>query len=521
MRVSNPIIYCSLLTYYYSAASCCHAIGLRGTEEIMSSSPNNKTKTFDSSSVATKEIIYDVVILGAGWAGLGAANKLLLNNTTNFKVLEAQNYVGGRSKTFYDWGEHIPVELGSAWIQGTKNNPIQALVDTYHVNYGSDPGSEVFYDPTGHRLTDDVKNQIETTYGVDDEPTESDDTFIDYVDKKLEQMPKTTDVDLQTVSNEYVKAKHMNSTEKEQFSFFLMNSIAGCDAADINKLSLRWFDSGPSFGGGDHYLAVPGGGYSALVHKYAESILPYIQLETVVTQVDYSTTPVQVHYVTSDGKESILLAKKVIVTLPLGVLKAGAVEFIPAFSKAGTKGQKKQAAIDQLGMGVQNKIVLYWKDMQPSDVFWPKDRQWIGHITDSKLQGNMTLWYSAYSMNGNIPILVGWLQGELAERMESLTDEQITRDAVDALRELFGDVPDPSHSIITRWKSEKFAQGSYSFPKIGSNEFSRADLAAPLYEKLFFAGEATSEYYGMTHGALMSGFDAACSILKYSGISDC
>jgi hypothetical protein len=51
--------------------------------------------------------------------------------------------------------------------------------------------------------------------------------------------------------------------------------------------------------------------------------MPYIQLETVVTQVDYSTTPIQVHYITSDGKKSIMLADKVIVTLPLGVLKAG------------------------------------------------------------------------------------------------------------------------------------------------------------------------------------------------------
>jgi len=71
----------------------------------------------------TKQSI-GVVIIGAGFAGLGAANTLYKNGFKDFLVLEGRDRIGGRSHTSYALGEDLPVDLGSAWIQGKRRNPI-------------------------------------------------------------------------------------------------------------------------------------------------------------------------------------------------------------------------------------------------------------------------------------------------------------------------------------------------------------------------------------------------------------
>lgn len=198
--------------------------------------------------------------------------------------------------------------------------------------------------------------------------------------------------------------------------------------------------------------------------------------------------------------------------------------FNPSFSEADTTGRglAKQTAINELGMGVMNKCALYWKDMTAAQVFWPKDREWIDQIADLGSQGNWTEWYNPYHMNGNKPLLIGFLSGDFAVQIENLTDAQITEQAVAALRKMFNatstTIPDPSASLVTRWSLDKYSMGSYSFQKVGSNKWSRNHLAAPVNNKLFFAGEATnSKYPSTTHGAYLSGQKAACKSLGYQG----
>lgn len=286
--------------------------------------PATRIAAATSSNTAAPQVTYDVVIIGAGWAGLGAAKTLLSKNVTNFNVLEARNYVGGRSKTSYEWGEDVPVDLGSAWVQGRTNNPVQALIDAFGVKCARDPGTDVVYDTSGHRYSDDETTNIYETYGVDDsiDDQEPDDTFFGYRQKTINAMPATTDIDLGTAATEYMNKKDMSKPQKENFEFLLTYLQESNYAADTSDMSLRWFDNDCSLPGGNSYLGVPKGGYSAVVNKYAESVLPKIRLGAVVTKVDYSVSPVQVRYV-SDGVETTIFTEKVIITLPLGVLKAG------------------------------------------------------------------------------------------------------------------------------------------------------------------------------------------------------
>ena len=99
--------------------------------------------------------------------------------------------------------------------------------------------------------------------------------------------------------------------------------------------------------------------------------------------------------------------------------------------------------------------------------------------------------------------------------MESIPDEQVVKEAVGVLRSYFGydKVPDPSNYIVTDWLNDEFTLGAYSYHQVGSNRGTRNELFAPLNDRLYFAGEATScSYAGSTHGALISGVDAVNSM---------
>jgi len=86
-----------------------------------------------------------------------------------------------------------------------------------------------------------------------------------------------------------------------------------------------------------------------------------------------------------------------------------------------------------------------------------------------------------------------------------------------ALRSIFGDtdVSEPQETIVKRWKQDPFARGSYSNYPVNSSEIYRKDLASSIDGKLFFAGEATHiDYWGTTHGAFLSGVDAASDVIN-------
>ena len=92
-----------------------------------------------------------------------------------------------------------------------------------------------------------------------------------------------------------------------------------------------------------------------------------------------------------------------------------------------------------------------------------------------------------------------------------LTDTALIAEALAVLRKMFGsDIPEPEAYVRTGWGNDPFSRGSYSFQKLDCQKNDRPLLAAPVAERLFFAGEAThSEYFGTVHGAYSSGVRAA------------
>jgi monoamine oxidase len=190
-----------------------------------------------------------------------------------------------------------------------------------------------------------------------------------------------------------------------------------------------------------------------------------------------------------------------VVTLPLGVLQNQDVVFTPKLPLS------KQNAIAKLGMGVLNKCYLRFPR-----VFWSDKMDWLEYIPAQ--QGEWSEWVS-FKRAANQPVLLGFNAGNQGREIETWSNEQIVASAMKTLRIIYGtNIPDPVDYQITRWVSDPFSRGSYSYNAVGSTPQMRKNLAAALQQSVFFAGEASNvHYFGTAHGAYLSGLRAAQEIL--------
>ncbi|CAH2269947.1 jg24541, partial [Pararge aegeria aegeria] len=123
------------------------------------------------------------------------------------------------------------------------------------------------------------------------------------------------------------------------------------------------------------------------------------------------------------------------------------------------------------------------------------------------------LFWNLYSA----PVLLALVAGEAAAVMENVTDDVIVGRCIAVLKSIFGHaaVPQPKECVVTRWRADPFARGSYSFVAVGSSGTDYDLLAAPVPDtsgenRLFFAGEHTMRNYPATvHGAFLSGLREA------------
>jgi monoamine oxidase len=187
--------------------------------------------------------------------------------------------------------------------------------------------------------------------------------------------------------------------------------------------------------------------------------------------------------------------------LPQGVLKAGYVSFSPPLPEA------KLAAIERMRMGILNKVYLRFPR-----IFWPEEADMLGYIPERK--GEWAEWLNIAHYTGQ-PVLLAFNAADYGRALEDLPDDEIVAAAMATLRTMFGnDIPEPEAALITRWGADIYSHGSYSYMPLGATPDHYDDLAEPLGERVFFAGEATSSDFPATvHGAYLSGLRAAEEIL--------
>lgn len=152
--------------------------------------------------------------------------------------------------------------------------------------------------------------------------------------------------------------------------------------------------------------------------------------------------------------------------------------------------------------------------------FWNPKVNLFGHVASTTAsRGELFLFWNLYKA----PVLIALIAGDAASRAEEMTDQVIVDRALRVLKGMYGssNVPEPRETLVTRWKKDKWACGSYSYVATGSSGADYDTMAKPvscdpttsLPPRLFFAGEHTMRNYPATvHGAFLSGLREAARI---------
>ncbi len=424
-------------------------------------------------------VVKKVLVIGAGMSGIKAAHKLAAAGF-DVQVLEGRDRLGGRTWSNNTMG--TPLDMGASWIHGIEGNPIHQLATDLSV-----PLVEWNYE---NQVTYDHQGNIDYDIGVKIQSVES-----DLNAWGMTAVVNDSDATVQDAINIGVQnggLDHMNSVEVA----FMTNMLVEQDsAADASDLSIAGMEDEGEFGGPDVIFPQ---GYDALVKAMAADL--DVKLNTWVKAIRYDQAMVSVE--TSQGDFE---ADYVIVTVPLGVLKKGVIEFSPALP------QNKLAAIAALDMGVLNKVYLHF-----DEVFWDNTVTNMANVSEQK--GHWSYWINLEPATGK-PILGAFNAASYGKEIEDLTDEQIVAKAMETLKTMYGnDIPQPADHLITRWGKDEFTYGSYSYIPKGATSSMRDDLAEPVDGKVLFAGEATnSEYPSTVHGAFLSGEREADRVIGLAG----
>jgi monoamine oxidase len=210
------------------------------------------------------------------------------------------------------------------------------------------------------------------------------------------------------------------------------------------------------------------------------------------------------------GRGQTYAARAVVVTLPLGVLKArtgrGAVQFLPRLNR-------KQDLIERMQVGHVLRLAIrfrerMWRRLLPK-VLQSAQGPGFGFL-HSQAKG-IPVWWSLSDQ----PILVGWAGGPVAKALLRLSGAARRRLAIQSLAGVLGVAPRTLRKSIVDWQGrdwtrDPYSRGAYSFIAAGSDGAGE-ELRRPVRDTIFFAGEATADgaEVGTVHGALRSGIRAA------------
>lgn len=402
----------------------------------------------------------DVVIVGAGAAGIAAARRCLAKNLT-CAVLEARPHVGGRCVTV-DLGGH-PVDLGAHWLHAGSLNPLVALA--------LERGEPVNRAPPVGRMFVDGAPADEATMRSHRSAFEAAGAAI------VAAGGRPVDPSIEEVLPDLGRWR---------------SSVAGTFALisgrPLDEVSARDF---PSEEFGDNWFAR--GGYGAYLGRLAEG-LP-IALGSAVERIDWSGRGVALH-----GPWGHVRGRAAIVTVPVGILADGGVRFSPDLP-ATTRG-----AIDAFLPGTYEHVVLDWPDSpfrEPDSLVKIVGRD-ASYGVMSRLDGGPMHYLEidfataeAHRRDGRALAAFArdWLRSELGH------------DAVTNLT-----VP-----LVTDWVGDPWSRSAWAVAKPG-RAGDRSNLAAPIGERLWLAGEATSRrLWGTVGGAWEEAEGAVDEIARLFG----
>lgn len=399
---------------------------------------------------------YDVAVIGAGAAGL-AATRTLVDRGFKVIALEARDRIGGRAWTDIEtFG--VPFDRGCAWLHSGDINPWHGIARELGVTVVEK--KQVWQSRVGkRRLTWNEKADWDRAIG---------DRFA-----AIAASGAGSDV-----------AASIAAPAEGRWGPLIDAVITWYSSVDADQLSTRDF-----FNIRDTDTDWPiVEGYGALVARYGQD-LP-VSLSTPVTRISWGGHGVTV---TSPGGE--LGARAAIIAVPTNVLAGGSFVFDPPLPTV------KQEAVHNIPLGVAEKVVLELRsgslDVEPGSFGVPR------------ADTSRTIAFQFHPFER--PLVIGFFGGSCGRDLRTGGETAMTAFAVDELAKMFGgDVrAHIGRTAVTGWLTDPYIGGGYSAARPG-HAHRRADLAAPVEDRLFFAGEACSiDEFSTCHGAYRTGIAAA------------
>jgi monoamine oxidase len=424
---------------------------------------------------------FDVLILGAGAAGLMAARELA-GAGLQVGVLEARNRVGGRVCTVQDGGAR---ELGAEFIHGEGRLSKELLRSSG--NGSSAAGGSIWQYQNGRLqqsedFIDDWKGLLAALKEVD------------------------RDIPVQQFLDSYLMGPLWERT-REQVSRY----AEGYYAADLRSAST--FALREELQAADHEADErPFTGYGPLLeHLYRQCLesASTFFLDTAATAIEWSAGSVVVH---TEGQS--FQSQKLLYTLPIGVWRAGKVTWTPAL-------EHKAAAVEALGYGPALKIVLNFRRRFWEDASLGNTSAELGFLFSEE---RIPTWWAGAAEQGNV--LSGWKAGPSAMALAQMDQEEILHSALSSLSRIFSVPTEKLKELLEshhyhNWITDPWTLGGYSFQVVNGGRYQEV-AAAPVANTLFFAGEGLYDgpIIGTVEAALETGLKAARAIIAGASASN-
>jgi monoamine oxidase len=420
----------------------------------------------------------DVVVIGAGMAGLTAA-RALGEAGLRVLVVEARNRIGGRILTQHVDGEAI--ELGAEFIHG-RPPELWALIDEVGLETYKRDGAQVCFEDGALANCSDEMDEVFDPLEKLKEFKGPDVSFADYLER--EQLP---------------------AEERGR----IIGYVEGFNAADYREASAAALgaqqNAEDSIGSDQNYGLR--GGYDQLPAYLAQQIAAQggrVVTGAAVKEIRWQQG--QVEIATDSGS---FHAPKAIVTLPLGVLQSGAVTITPAPTEV-------LEAAGKLRMGQARRFTLLFRQR-----FWEKlpPQPALGELSFLFAFAEMPpVWWTPHPEASHA--MTGWVGGPRSAVLAGLDAEALGKRACATLSRLFGTEESKLRDLLQGcytqdWQHDPFSLGAYSYVATGGLDASRR-MTMPLEETLFFAGEHTDTtgHWGTVHAAMRSGLRAAAQVLE-------